>query len=238
MNIKEIVLGVSVLAMSSSVLAVVPATFSVSDGFGGTAVLNDSGDELISLTDINGNLDDSGFDYFDRMGQNNTRDHEFGIYQYDANTDTRSDLLTIFKSDGQLNGGLYPNSGQTVTVSNTGGIFTLTTQVTATITDTLTLTNGIGYNFGFYFISDNDTFYSQAHMNTNGEDLFGLYWDTTPSDANLHIYMEDNDSGSSHDSLMVTATDVSVVPEPSIVALLGLGLVGMGVATRRKQKVA
>ncbi len=38
-------------------------------------------------------------------------------------------------------------------------------------------------------------------------------------------------------ALTVGINDVAI-PEPSIIALFGLGLVGMGVATRRKQKQA
>jgi hypothetical protein len=37
---------------------------------------------------------------------------------------------------------------------------------------------------------------------------------------------------------VVLVKDVRLVPEPSIIALMGLGLMGMGVAARRKQKAA
>ncbi len=42
-----------------------------------------------------------------------------------------------------------------------------------------------------------------------------------------------------HDGKSTSSFDAAInVPEPSIIALMGLGLIGMGVATRRKQKAA
>jgi hypothetical protein len=58
-----------------------------------------------------------------------------------------------------------------------------------------------------------------------GEDDWILAFNTTTTDGG-------------YTDAVVLVKDVSLIPEPSIIALMGLGLVGIGVAARRKQKAA
>jgi hypothetical protein len=62
-------------------------------------------------------------------------------------------------------------------------------------------------------------------FNNAGEDDWILAFNTTTTDGG-------------YTDALVLVKDVSLIPEPSIIALMGLGLVGLGVAARRKQKAA
>lgn len=190
--------------------------------------LNDSGDDLWTLTDANAVFDDSGFEMLFEFGQFNTGDHEFGFYHYDSVNSSIASTLKIFDSNSSVGAG-----------SNL--VWDLANNNAQTQFGMMDLSLAAGLDFGFYFVSDNDTFYSQSAFNTNADDLFGFYWETDQfANANLYVYASDNDNGNSHDYMMVGASDVSAtgstitnnIPEPTTLALFGLAL--MGFASRKK----
>jgi hypothetical protein len=92
----------------------------------------------------------------------------------------------------------------------------------------------IDSSFGLYAVFGGNTVYSHTYLN-GGTDLVGIFNISSLSpDLN---FLATFDNGVTETALKVFVNDTRI-SEPSIVALFGLGLVGMGVATRRKQKQA
>lgn len=176
-----------------------------------------SNDELWTLTDSSNMFDDSGFEMELSFGSFNSFDHSFGFYHYDSASDSIASMLTIFDSSNV--------AGDSANV-----VWSLPLGLAATSHGTMDLSLAAGLNFGFYFISDGQTFYSQSALNDNGEKSMGFYWDDDPfSTTNLVVYAGDNGSGRSYDYIQVAIDDVSPIPEPGHLALFGIALLGVRV---------
>lgn len=191
--------------------------------------INDDGSELWTLTDANAVYDDSGFEMLFEYGQFNTSDHEFGFYHWDNVNNVVASSLAIFDSSS----GVGADSNLVWDLANNQALTTY---------GIMDLSLASGLDFGFYFQSDGDTFYSQAALNPNGEDLFSFFWETDIfANANLYVYGSDNDVGRNYDYMYVSASDVSptggqinTVPEPSTMALFGLALLGFRLKASKK----
>jgi hypothetical protein len=111
---------------------------------------------------------------------------------------------------------------------------------------------GFGQQFGFFF-TDSSTG-TTAYTSNAGEVLGYTLSDidvqvmtvmfgnlTTFSDAgenDMILAFNTTTTQGGYTDAVVLVQNVRLIPEPSIIALMGLGLVGMGVAARRNQKAA
>jgi len=137
--------------------------------------LNDSGSELWTLTDSSNLFDDSGFEMVFSFGSFNSGDHEFGFYQYDSVNDSIASTLAIFNSTDGVG-------------DKSNVVWNFDTDIALSRHGIMDLTLAAGLNFGFYFQSDGQKFYSQSALNSGGSDNFGFYWDTDPfSTTNLIV---------------------------------------------------
>jgi hypothetical protein len=108
---------------------------------------------------------------------------------------------------------------------------------------------GFGQQFGFFFTDDSTS--TTAWTSNAGEVLgYSLYdidvdygtlffgstslFKAEKDDWILAFNTTTTDGG--YTDAVVLVEDVRLVPEPSIIALMGLGIVGIGIATRRKRK--
>lgn len=173
----------------------------------------------VTLTDTDGELDDTNVTLLAEYA-NLASGNSFGIY--DENTGEELSLFT---------GGTDVNTGVTISFDLASGQATnLTTEESAEV----------GSTFGFYIDNgDGNKYYSDSELNegfdpaliydtvgTSGEGLFG---------SNLVVAFEDQEAGDrDYNDLVVGLTDVEAVPEPGTLALFGMGLLGVGAATRRK----
>lgn len=191
--------------------------------------LTDSGDELWTLSDANAVLDDSGFEMLFEYGQFNTSDHTFGFYQVDAGGNMLNSLDLFRAADG---------------VGSTSNlVWDLGNSMASTKYGSIGLSSN--YNFGFYFISDGFTAYSQAALN-GGNDHMEFMWQPDVFDTNnLYVKAWDNDTGNNYDEVNIGISDVKSVgggggggnkiPEPTSMALFGLAIAGLGLRAKRKQ---
>lgn len=206
----------ALLFSSSAFAGFIPAT----DVFGNP----ESGDELILITDITSIANGTGDGQFATLlsfGGFNSSDRAFGISLWNSTTQTLGASLAIFDNTDISNPIAFSN--------------VIFDSIASTLTvGANTVAIPVGFDIGFYFVSDGATTYSMTAANTgsNAGDHFGFYNQSTTSFFDLRIYASDADSGNNLDFAWIGIADAratrAAIPEPSIIGLFALSLMALG----------
>jgi hypothetical protein len=218
-------------------LAFVPATASAASITAGHLTTSggnsytDSGAEFVHLTDVDGTnddaitsllLEDAGF----------SNQNTFGIYGF---TQTGSgiaitDTLQVFS------GAATDTSQARISFNVAAGKAWLGAGPQPV---NPTLVKNIGANFGFYLSGPGGTFYSHSALNSGADQALMFDVRSEPTDefklADVVVAFEDSLNGDrDFNDMVVGVSDVTTVPEPGSMMLLGTGLFGLAGVARKK----
>ena len=221
----KILIG-SIMLLLSSVTFAIPMSLGDITG-NGLHTETDTGDERFMLTDTSGVLDDATvFLMFEMAGNHGI--NAFGIYDDSAS-------LEVFA------GSISPLSAATLNWDTGTDMVTLVgSGISATIDET---------NFGFYLDTVDGRFFSESTLNGGFDymqsfnvgdsgyaDLLGANMVLAFEDlADYHTDYDYNDMVIGISDINPVGPTTQSVPEPMPLALMGLGLVGLGMVKRRKQ---
>lgn len=225
---KNIITSLLLLTAMLGVNANAALTLQDITGIPGTSGYTDTGSEYLVLTDNDGVNDDAtAFLFLELAGFADT--NAVGIYEFSkSGADIiLGDTLEVFS------GAISPISSATIAFNLAAGTATAN-GVTANIDGT----------FGVYLQTAGGTFYTHSFLNGGADQA--LTFDTTDNTAgglygsDAVIAWEDLPRGSTYEDgdfndLVIGISDVKV-PEPGVIALFGLGLLGFGVARIKARK--
>lgn len=228
----------TLILLASQVAYAAPANLEEITGISGTSIYTDMGGQAVQLIDTDGVDDDAtAFLFFELAGFAST--NSFGIYDY--STDGMGGIL-LGNTLEVFNGASSPLTSVTLSFNfDSGtGTWTVTNQTT-------NITENIDDTFGFYLEAPQNgvgtVFYTHTSLNSDGVDHVMMF-DTSDNSvgallgSNVVVAWEDLTDGGDFDynDMVVGVSDVRPVPEPSIIALMGIGLFGFGLASWRSKK--
>ena len=223
----RIILMVLMLAMSS-IAAAAPIYMGA----------HDTGDETFYLDDLGGIATNSLFEIkLESAGYANT--NSFGIYQIDSGVGvgtlgTSVNYLELFSGIDDVG---YAAKLSWDTLTDT---VTLQKSSDGIIYNSVALALGLTVNhndFGFYLDTLDGTWFSQTALNVDGIDHM-VAFNAGAVDSWIFAW-EDLYGGGDRDynDFVVLADDIlpsQAVPEPMPLALMGIGLIGLGIVKRRR----